>query len=372
RMSHWSWLTVSLLLFSETLVLAVIMMPGGMKLGKRKGFVAHPGGRHIHEESTPTLGGVVIVGSFLTVVVGNILLAWLAAPVLQRIVPEVGRFLPNIPSRLSQIGAIILGAMVMFVLGLVDDRNALGPKFKLTVQVLAALLLVAAGIRIRGFLPWPWVGVAATVFWIIFITNAFNFLDNMDGLSGGVALICSVAFALNAFFAGEWFVAAIFFALVGSLLGFLRFNFFPAKVFMGDNGSLFIGYLIAALSVVATFYEPDAPTIWPVLTPVIILGVPIFDSVSVLWIRLREGRPLMQGDKYHFSHRLTDLGMSRRRAVTFIYIITAAVALAAIPLRTANSVGALAILVQTVLVFAIIYRIERRAKRLKAGEISPE
>ncbi len=371
-MAHWSWLFVYLLLFGEALALALVMMPSGMRLGRRKGFTAEPGGRHIHHQTTPTLGGAVIVGAFIGVIIGNAVLGMLFAPLLKSLLPDaVGIYLPNIASKVLPLAAILAGAILMFIMGLVDDRKGLGPKFKLFVQLLAAFLLIMAGVRVHGFLP-AWMGILITIIWMVFITNAFNFLDNMDGLCGGVAFITSVAFGLNAFFAGEWYVTAVFVTLAGALLGFLRYNFFPARIFMGDNGSLFIGYIIAALSIVATYYESDVPTAWPILTPLIILGVPIFDSVSVLWIRLREGRPLMQGDKCHFSHRLTDLGMSRRRAVTFIYIVTAAVALAAIPLRTVNNFGALAILVQTALVFLIIYRIERRARRLKDGETSPE
>jgi len=371
-MAHGSWLFVYLLLFGEALVLALVMMPSGIRLARRKGFTADPGGRHIHDRTMPTLGGAVIVGSFIGVIIGNAILGMLFSSLLKSLLPDaVGVYLPNIASKVLPLAAILTGAMLMFVMGLVDDRKGLGPKFKLFVQILAALLLVIADVRVHGFLP-VWMGIIVTVVWIVFITNAFNFLDNMDGLCGGIAFITSVAFGLNAFFAGEWYVAAVFVTLSGALLGFLRYNFFPARIFMGDNGSLFIGFIIASLSIVATYYESDVPTAWPILTPVIILGVPIFDSISVLWIRLREGRPLMQGDKSHFSHRLTDLGMSRRRAVTFIYIVTAAVALAAIPLRTVNNFGALAILVQTALVFLIIYRIERRARHFKDGEASPE
>jgi UDP-GlcNAc:undecaprenyl-phosphate GlcNAc-1-phosphate transferase len=206
-------------------------------------------------------------------------------------------------------------------------------------------------------------GAVATVVWVVFLMNSLNFLDNMDGLTGGISMIVSVAFALVAFSAGKWFMAAIFVTLAGSLAGFLIHNFHPAKLFMGDNGSLFLGYIIAALSIQCNYSDPNAPTILPMLTPLIVLGVPIFDTVSVLWIRWRAGKPLMQGDKNHFSHRLLDLGMSQRRAALLIYFLTAAVALGAIPLRTASLPGGCAILLQTALVFLAIYHIERAAQR---------
>ena len=250
----------------------------------------------------------------------------------------------------------------MAFLGLVDDRRPLGPWSKLAVMTLAAALLPASGVRIEGFLPSPWMGAALTVVWVVFVMNSLNFLDNMDGLCAGVAAIIVLAFGLISFFAGEWFMAAIYAVLAGALLGFLRHNFSPARLFMGDNGSLFTGYMIGALSVLSTYYERDVPSRLPVLTPLIVLGVPIFDTMTVMWIRLRAGRPLMLGDRNHFSHRLVDLGMSPRRAVTFIYIVTAAVALGAVPLRTVSPAGAVAILAQVSLLFWAIYRLERTAR----------
>jgi UDP-GlcNAc:undecaprenyl-phosphate GlcNAc-1-phosphate transferase len=265
--------------------------------------------------------------------------------------------------------AILVGAVAMSILGLVDDKLGLGPKLKLGVQILATLPLLWAGVRIQGFLPWPWLGALATVVWIVFLTNSFNFLDNMDGLSSGVACIVSLAFFLVSFFAGEWFIAGLHAALAGCLFGFLVHNTHPARLFMGDNGSLFIGYLIGCLSVLSTYYKTGVPTALPFLTPVIILGVPIFDTLSVMWIRMREGRPLMRGDRNHFSHRLTDLGMSQKRAVGFIYVVTAAMALGAAPLRSVDGFGAAAILCQTALLFYIIHRIERWGAR-RAQEMS--
>jgi len=134
-----------------------------------------------------------------------------------------------------------------------------------------------------------------------------------------------------------------------------------ARLFLGDNGSLFLGYLLGALSILATYYRKGVPTTLPVLTPLIVLGVPVFDTLSVVWIRLRTGRPLMQGDRNHFSHRLVDLGMSPRRAVVFIYILTAAIGLSAVPLRTVGRVGGVVILVQIALLFWVIFQLERTA-----------
>ena len=342
--------------------MATLLVPATTVLARRWGFLAHPGDRHAHLEPTPVLGGVAIAGGFFAVLLANLVLARWAYPALAERLPAVARYLPNVPSRFKELGAVSGGALAVWLLGLIDDRRALGPWLKLACMALATLPLVWAGVRIEAFVPLPWVGAAATVVWLVFLMNSFNFLDNMDGLCAGVAAIVTLAFGLIAFYAGQWFMAAIYAVLAGALLGFLRHNFSPARLFMGDNGSLFVGYLIGALSVQSTFYEQDVPTVWPVITPAIVLGVPIFDTLSVLWIRWRTGRPLMQGDRNHFSHRLVDLGMSPRRAVTFIYVVTAAVALGAVPLRKVGQAGALAILAQAALLFWVIYRIERTAK----------
>jgi len=361
--THWHWLIIYIALFAQALILALLLVPLSMRIAVGFGFVAYPGGRHIHAKPMPVLGGMAISGSFLLILFLNIVLAHLMRDRFPQQFVGVASYIANIPSRFPQLGAIVLGALAMSVLGWFDDKKPLGPKIKLLLMVAAALPLPLAGIRIQGFLPFPWLAAIITVVWVVFLTNSFNFLDNMDGLCGGVAAIVTIAFGLISFFAGELFMTAIYAVLAGALLGFLWHNFSPARTFMGDNGSLFIGYMIGALSILSTYYEKGVPTTLPVLTPIIVLGVPLFDTLSVLWIRWRNRKPLMHGDKNHFSHRLVDLGMQPRRAVTFIYVVTAAMALGALPLRSADRLGGIAIFAQMGLIFWIIYRLERTAKR---------
>lgn len=365
-MNQGIWLVVYGALLAESCFVAIALVPLTMRLALRFGFVAYPGGRHIHARPMPVLGGVAIVGSFLIVLIGNLAIAHFFHDTIREQFPGVGKYLVNIPSIFTRLGVVVGGAGVMFIMGLIDDKRALGPRIKLIFMILAALALVFSGVRVQGFLPWPWAGSVVTVLWVVFLTNSFNFLDNMDGLTAGVGAIVTLAFALISFFAGEWFITAIYAVLAGGLLGFLWHNFSPARTFMGDNGALFTGFMIGSLSVLATYYRPGVPTALPVLAPLIVLGFPIFDTVSVLWIRWRAGKPLMQGDKNHFSHRLRDLGMSSRQAVTFIYVITAAIALAAIPLGVVGRVGGVVILIQTALLFWIIYYLERTARNRSA------
>jgi UDP-GlcNAc:undecaprenyl-phosphate GlcNAc-1-phosphate transferase len=246
------------------------------------------------------------------------------------------------------------------------------PGVKLVCQIAAVLPLVATGTQIVGFLPWTWLGKLLTIFWIVLLMNSFNFLDNMDGLTAGVAAIVAAVLAWISYRAtpSELLMTAMFVTLAGALAGFLIHNFSPASVFMGDSGSLVIGYLLGALTVRATYYqvgEPRMPEI-AVLTPLIVLGVPLFDTCSVLWIRWRAGRPLMQGDRNHFSHRLVALGMTERGAVVFIYMVTLCVAIGALLLRRLDLTGALIVTFQTALWFLIIYLIERLGKRASEGK----
>src|SRR5439155_4007557 len=172
-----------------------------------------------------------------------------------------------------------------------------------------------------------WPSVVVTICWIVAITNAFNFLDNMDGLSAGVAAVATTAFLITALSIGQWFVAASLALLLGALLGFLCFNFPPARIFMGDSGSLVIGFLLGVLTVRTTFLPPEkqwAAGWYAVFAPVIVLAVPLYDLAVVSLIRLMRGKSPFVGDTNHFSHRLVARGMSRRTAVLCLYLITAA------------------------------------------------
>ncbi|MCH9034684.1 MAG: undecaprenyl/decaprenyl-phosphate alpha-N-acetylglucosaminyl 1-phosphate transferase, partial [Planctomycetes bacterium] len=222
----------------------------------------------------------------------------------------------------------------------------------------AGFIAGPVGIRAAEALPEP-LSIALTVLWIVLITNAFNFLDNMDGLSAGVAVIAATVFAVAATRAGQVFVPVMAWVLVGALLGFLRFNFSPATIFMGDAGSLVIGYFMAVLTILVTFYDPSQNlTPFGVLMPIVVLAVPLYDVASVVIHRIRLGESPFRGDRRHFSHRLVKRGMTPRGAVLTIYLATAATALPAIVLPSVDWVGAILLLVQCLCVVAMIAILE--------------
>jgi UDP-GlcNAc:undecaprenyl-phosphate GlcNAc-1-phosphate transferase len=255
----------------------------------------------------------------------------------------------------AKLMGLLAGGTLVFLVGLADD--VFGSRFPLAAkaagQVTAAGILVASGVR-TSFMPGDALDVVVTLLWVVGMTNAFNLLDNMDGLSAGVALVASAVFLVNAWALGEFFISLLLLAFIGSLLGFLAYNFNPATVFLGDCGSLFIGYVIASLTLLERYVSQASSTMFPVLMPVLVLAVPIMDTATVVLIRLREGRPIYVGDRRHLSHRLVALGFSTRAAVLFIYLVTLSLGLGAVNLSNATPGQSAVIFVQFLGLVALI------------------
>ena len=227
--------------------------------------------------------------------------------------------------RFGQLAALIGGAMGMTLLGWLDDRHELRPALKFAGQLLIATLVAAAGIRITLFVPSPLFSYAATILWILTVTNAFNFMDNMNGLCAGLGGIASLLIGLTAARHGHYLVAAIAFLVLGATLGFLPFNFPRASAFLGDAGSHLIGFLMSVLAVLPHFYSAKHPHTLAVLSPLLILALPLADLVWVVVLRWRMGQPFYIGDTNHFSHQLVRLGLSQAQAVLLIWALAAAV-----------------------------------------------
>lgn len=306
-----------MLIFSAALALAFAATPIARQLALRFGIIDQPAARKLHRNPVPLLGGTAIyVAFFLALLVFG------------------DRF------RLPQLVSILVGASLVSFLGIWDDRRGLRPLLKLLGQVVAALILVVADVQVQLF-PAPAINAALTIVWIVGITNALNLLDNMDGLSGGVAAIAAGFFLLLAASSGQVLVASLSAALLGACLGFLRYNFNPATIFMGDTGSLFIGFILAALGIKLRF---DGPTVITWMIPVIVLGVPIFDTTLVSISRLRRGKnPLTTPGKDHISHRLVQLGLTQREAVMALYLVCGALGMAALFIRNATLYEAYAV-----------------------------
>jgi UDP-GlcNAc:undecaprenyl-phosphate GlcNAc-1-phosphate transferase len=370
-------LALLLVVMTATLALSVALVPGSLALGPRLGAMDRPGPRKVHAAATPRTGGMAVYLSFMVVVLGGYLLAprlsqsaWVLEAFGGSLAPLAEAY--RVEAKLLALG---IGASLAFAVGLLDDvlGEAFHPAWKAAGQVAAALVVVAADVR-TSFLPYDWMNMLVTVFWIVGITNAFNLLDNMDGLSAGVALVACTVLLLNALALKEVFVGLLLAAFMGSLLGFLLFNFFRlfgVRLFLGDCGSLFIGFAMACVTLLERYLSHASSTLFPVLMPVLVLAIPLIDTFTVIVIRLREGRPIYVGDSRHLSHRLVSLGLSPRTAVLFIWLATFCLGLGALTLAHASVQRALLVIVQSLgfvaLLLILLFVERRREERLSAS-----
>ena len=312
-------MTTYMLIFASALALAIGGTPIARKLAPRLGVMDQPSARKIHTRPMPRLGGVAIYLAFI----------------LALLIFEDRHYI-------SQLVGILTGATLISFCGIWDDRWGLRPLLKLGVgQPLAALILIASGVRV-SFLHHPLLNILVTIFWVVGITSALNLLDNMDGLSAGVATVASAFFLLLAAMNGQYLVGSLAAALLGACLGFLFYNFNPASIFMGDTGSMFIGFILAAVGIKLRFPGRMDVVTW--MIPVVILGVPIFDTTLVVVSRLRRGlNPITHPGKDHLSHRLVAMGMTQREAVMAIYLICGGLGLVALFLTQASVVEGYAV-----------------------------
>jgi len=339
-----------LLLIVVAFIIACPLARVAMVWGRRVGQLDVPdapgsGGRKSHARPIPNTGGVAIFAAVMLPMLATLGAVWLLPEEMWTGRLSVVRpHLEGLRGQSPMAAGVMLAALVIHILGIIDDRKRIGPFIKLAVQAaIAAMLTMLFDVRVLDLLSQVWgtPGYAASVLisiaWIVVVTNAMNFLDNMDGLAGGVGVITASLFLAHALLGGQWFVAATAALIVGALLGFLVFNFPNARLFMGDGGSLVLGLLLAVISIRITYYAPGASTAdasgavrtlaasekwWAVLTPLVILAIPLYDFTSVTLIRLVQGKSPFVGDQQHFSHRLVTRGVSKRSAVMLIWMLT--------------------------------------------------
>ena len=333
-------MTVYMLIFGSALLFALGATPLARRVASHLGVMAQPSTRKIHTRPIPLLGGAAIY------------LAFVAALLLFG-----ERY------RISQAVGILFAATLVSFFGLWDDRKALRPLVKLAGQLVAALILIASGIRV-SFLHHHLLNVLMTIFWVVGITNGMNLLDNMDGLAGGVGVIASAFFLLLAAMNGQYLVGGLSAALLGACLGFLIYNFNPASIFMGDEGSLFLGFVLAAVGIKLRF--PGRPSVVTWMVPVLVLGLPIFDTTLVVVSRLRRGlNPMTHPGKDHFSHRLVSLGLTQREAVMALYLVSGALGVLAIFITQATVVEAYTVAgLVAVVGLVAIWKLETLSRRV--------
>ncbi|MHB1033787.1 MAG: MraY family glycosyltransferase [Pirellulales bacterium] len=371
------WLVLGALIPSMVVAWAAAGMIA--RRAPRWGLVDQPGHRKVHSRPTPLGGGLAIwLGIVLPLALGQVAL-WVLATghdaeqgwewVRTIRMPEfVEPHLPGLAQQSGKLWLLLAGGTVLLILGLLDDVRGLDWKLRLGVQTLVAVAIVRFGWQSTLFLDMPLLTGAVSVLWIVGLINAFNMLDNMDGLSAGVAAIAASIFAAVTLLKTvpgnqpQLFVGGFLLVLVGSLVGFLWHNRPPARLFMGDAGSYLIGYLLATSTLMATFAGGSLPK-HGILAPLCVLAVPLYDTATVILIRLRAGRSPFVGDKSHFSHRLVELGMTKPQAVLTIYLTTATCGLGAFLLPQVDAVGAAVVLLLVGCVLLLIGILETTGRR---------
>ena len=346
------------------------------------GLIDRPAQRKNHAQPTPMGGGLAIwAGVLLPLLSGLVALALLSrfsqgdlqqcrqllgdGAIADFVVPH----LAGLTKQSAKLCAMLVGGTLMLLLGLLDDRYGLRWQLRLAVQFAVATGVVWQGWRLSVFIDNEIVTSIISVLWIVTLINSFNMLDNMDGLSAGVAAIAAAMLAAVTLLAPDpisqgpqLFVGGFLLVLVGSLVGFLLHNRPPARLFMGDAGSYFIGFSLALATISATFAGEGLPR-HAILAPLCVLAIPIYDTLSVIAIRLRSGRSPFEADRNHFSHRLVDLGLSRSKAVLTIYLATFVCGLGALFLHRVTMLGAAAILLVVVALLAAVAILETYGRR---------
>lgn len=373
-------LLVVLITFLVSFIVTLALVPLVKKVSLAIDFVDMPGERKVHQQPISLGGGIAIfLGIIITFTVALVCayLLKVSAPI-PWVPPDIYDYLPGVFQMIPRLSIIFIGASGIFILGLFDDVKRLSASTKLLFQIIIGIFVVANGISFSLFLgplgSWGQIiSALATVFWIVLITNSYNLLDHMDGLSSGIAAITAAVFMIIALKTGQYFIASFLITIIGAAAAFLVFNFHPAKIFMGDAGSLLLGYFIAILTIQFTFYK-EPQSYYALLTPVLVVAIPIFDTIVVIVIRFLNKKPVFIGDKNHLAHRLVALGLSVPDAVILIYVLTVCAGLSAIllyclnPDRLINLTGAIMVFGQVVLLLCIVTILEHTGRKNKNSE----
>ena len=304
---------------------SLLALPVWRRWCLRTNLVDDPGHRKIHSTPVPLAGGfAVLTGLLVPLFAGAILLKLGLVKV-----SSTGLIVHGLDRRALELAVLALGAVAITLLGWLDDRHELKALPKFLGQIAIAIAVAAACKRITLFIPSGTFSYAITILWVLTVINAFNFMDNMNGLCAGVGAIGALLFAFIAAGNGEYLVAITGFLMAGALVGFLPWNFPQAKSFLGDAGSHLVGYLLAVMAILPHFYTKTNPRPLAVLSPLLVLAVPLLDLAQVSMFRTLKRKPFWIGDTNHLSHRLVRAGLSRRNAVLVLWLAAAAIGLIA-------------------------------------------
>jgi len=324
------WIFLYSCTFAVSFLLTLCAVPLCKQLARKTGYLDVPKseGHKLHGRATPLLGGAAMCLAWCATIIAGFTVARLWAP------EQLRPYAEGLSRTAPDLLVMVLGGCASVILGLIDDKKALKAWQKFLGQlVIATAVVVFGGIRISMFLDSTVLSCAVTIFWFLFMFNAMNFFDNMDGLAVGTSAIAFIFFMAASIVNGQYFVANLCACSAAAACGFWIFNSSPASIFMGDAGSHFLAFLLAVISAKVTYYNPAAAsTRFAILIPLFVLAVPIFDTFAVVAIRLRNHKPVYVGDHNHISHRFCRMGMPPKRAVQLVHLLVLIGALGMLPL----------------------------------------
>ncbi|MFQ6034728.1 MAG: glycosyltransferase family 4 protein [Sedimentisphaerales bacterium] len=340
-------MTTYLSVYIGSLLLAMLITPLVIYIAQALKIYDEPGARKVHACSVPRIGGVAVFLSVIALVVTVLFLDNSVGDAFRRI-------------RIQMVMLLATSSLV-FVLGFIDDLRGIRARHKLLAQVMAAAVLCLAGVRINSLnfvnlftLRFGWVSFPITIFWVVAITNAVNLIDGLDGLAAGICAVTCAVIAAFAFNSGQPVMVILMLALLGSLSGFLLFNFNPARIFLGDCGSMFLGFFLASASVICAM---KTGTVVALALPALALGLPIFDTVFSMFRRFLKRRGIMSPDRGHLHHRLVDMGFRQRHVVIAMYAITVIAAGLGMFMMLARGAGAIGIFFCVLLLLALVFHL---------------
>lgn len=330
--------------FAAALIVSLLAMPAVIALAKKTGAMDAPNARKVHKKPVPRIGGLGIYAGFMAAIFFVAI-----------------NFSFDGEQVKETVGLVLSGSLIV-ALGLLDDYKNLPAKVKLLGQIFAATFLVLFfDVRIDfvtdpfgGYFYLEWFAIPATIFWLVGLTNTVNLIDGLDGLAAGVASIASITIMFVALDQNLILVAVLTAALAGAAIGFLKYNFNPAEIFMGDTGSMFLGFMLAGISVTGSV--KSVATI-ALIVPIFALGLPILDTTFAIVRRFRGGVPIFKPDKGHLHHRLLSVGFTQRQAVLLMYVISALFGLSAIAMTEVSR--QVAVLILLIVIVAIVYGVKK-------------
>ncbi len=351
-------LILALCLLLGSFVLSTILTVLVRRVSLRRDFVARPAADRFHQSVIPLGGGIAISWTIIIFLLSALaVVKFLLVPGhLDFLGDSVTVHVKGFLGKFNSLMVIVGCTLALHLVGLWDDKKNLGAGIKLFFQFAVAIAAAGfANIRVELFIDNTFITTSLSVVWIVMIMNSFNFLDNMDGLSAGIAAIAASVLFFAAALSGQLFIGAMSLIFIGALLGFLVLNFPPAKIFMGDCGSLVVGFFVALLTLRTTYFQQaQSGEIYAVFMPLIVMAVPLYDFISVTIIRLLQGKSPFVGDTQHFSHRMKRRGLTDTQTALTLYLATVCTGIGAVFLLQVNLLGAILVFIQTLMILAII------------------